>query len=70
MSEADIFTTEYEDSEYTVWFTRHSNGFTFKVRAGDLPWRECHDAVHVTYAEAKAAAIKLGQQLITEAKEQ
>lgn len=64
MAESDIFTTEYGSSEYTVWFIEHQNGFTFKVKAGDLPWRECHERTHPTYAEAKAAAIKLAQQLI------
>ncbi|MBD8492997.1 hypothetical protein [Pseudomonas syringae] len=64
MDHSDIFTTMYGDSEYIVWFIKHSNGFTFKVQVDDLPWRDFHDKTYATYAEAKAAAIEASQKLI------
>ncbi|WP_131812231.1 hypothetical protein [Pseudomonas putida] len=68
MDNSDIFTTEYGDSEYTVWFTEHPNGFTFKIKVDDLPWRDFHDKTYATYAEVKAAAIEAGQRFINNMK--
>ncbi len=68
MGHSSIFSTKYNDSEYTVWFTKHPNGFTFSIKVDGLPRRNFHDKTYPTYAEAHAAAIGAGERLIKQMK--
>ena len=68
MVNSSIFSNKYGDSEYTVWFTKHPNGFTISIEVDDLPRRNFHDKIYPTYAEAHAVAIDTAEQLIRQMK--